>query len=183
MGLRERILYGKDQQFGKWFHQQCIFVRNNADVAAKRFKNQKLAARIDGRNAQQLDDLIGNYVSALFILYLFFVISEDKGEDYLVKHLTPMASVISTVFGPHVLGLYQGGIEYVSANGVAPESAIAHLMVDSLQIPLNQERDALESAFQFFEECLKELYVPVLEEAYAHNPNALRATLGAFGVE
>lgn len=183
MGLRERILYGKDQQFCEWFHQQCIFVRNNADVAARRFKNRKLAAVIDSRNVQQLDDLIGNYMSALFILYLFFIISEDKGEDYLAKHLTPMASVISTVFGPHVLGLYQGGIEYVSAHGIAPESAITHLMVDRLQVPLNQERDALEHTYQFFEESLKELYVPVLEETYAHNPNALRVTLEAFGVE
>lgn len=122
-------------------------------------------------------------MSALFILYLFFIISEDKGEDYLAKHLTPMASVISTVFGPHVLGLYQGGIEYVSAHGIAPESAITHLMVDRLQVPLNQERDALEHTYQFFEESLKELYVPVLEETYAHNPNALRVTLEAFGVE
>lgn len=183
MGLRERILHGKDQQFGEWFHQQCIFIRNNAEVGAKGFKNRKLAAVIDSRNAQQLDDLIGNYVNALFILYLFFVISEDKGEDYLAKHLTPMASVIGTTFGTHTLGLYQGGIEYISAHGVAPESAITHLMVDGLHVPLNQERDALENAFQFFEESLKELYVPVLEETYAHNSDALRATLEAFGVE
>lgn len=181
MGLRERILYGKDKEFGDWFHQQCIWIRNNALVATKNFRNRQIAEQIDARNAPQIDEVIGNYTSAVFILYLFFAISADKGEDYLSKRLTPIASVISTVFGPYTLSLYEAGLKYVSEKGVGPESALAHLLVDPLETPLHLESIALETAFDFLYESIDEYYIPALQESYKHNPSALQSVLQAFG--
>ena len=181
MGLRDLILYGKDQQFGKWFHQQCVYAQNNASVATNRFRNKKLAASIDGRNVQQLDELIGNYIGALFVTYLVFAISEDQGEDYLMKHLTPIAAVINTVFGPSTLDLYKQAIDYISDKKVTPESAATHLLVDPLEVPLNIESTALENTFDFFEQSLKEDWIPTLEETYSHYPDTLRKLLETFG--
>jgi hypothetical protein len=181
MGLRDLVLYGKDQQFGKWFHQQCVYAQNNANIATNRFRNKKLAAVIDDRNAQRLDKLIVNYISALFVTYLVFAISEDQGEDYLMKHLTPIAAVINTVFGPRTLDLHKQSIDYVSDKKVTPESAVTHLLIDPLEVPLNVENITLENAFDFFEQSLKEDWIPTLEETYLHNPDALRRLLETFG--
>jgi hypothetical protein len=181
MGLRDLVLYGRDKEFGIWFHQQCVYAQNNATVASNRFKNNKLVTGIDGRNARRLNELIGNYVSALFVTYLVFAISEDQGEDYLVKHLTPIAAVVRTVFGPHTLELYKQVIDYVSSRRVTPESAVTHLLVDPLEVPLGHESAVLENAFDFFEQSLKENWIPTLEETYSHNPDALRKLLETFG--
>lgn len=181
MGLRDLVLYGKDQQFGKWFRQQCIWIKNNALVATKSFRNRHVVEQIDARNAAQIDEVIGNYISAVFILYLVFVISADKGEDYLSKRLTPIAGIISTEFGPHTLSLYEAGIKHISERGVGPESSVAHLLVDPLEVPLNYEATSLEIAFDFFHESFEEYYVPALQEAYAHNSTALKSVLEAFG--
>lgn len=181
MGLRERILYGNDKEFGSWFHQQCTWIKNNALVATKSFRNRHVVEQIDVRNAAQIDELIGNYISAVFILYLVFIISADKGEDYLLKRLTPIAGIISTVFGSHTLSLYEAGMKHISERGVGPESSVAHLLVDPLEIPLNHESRSLEVAFDFFHESFEEYYAPALQNAYAHNSTALKSVLEAFG--
>lgn len=181
MGLRERILYGKDQDFGKWFHQECLFIQNNADVAKRQFVERGYADVIDLRNSETLNLYISNYASALFILYLLFVISADKGDEFVAKRFTPIVAVVRTVFGSGVLEIYQSGMKYISTQRVVPESAITHLLVDPLEVPLGQEASSLESAFNFLEGVLDELYIPVLRDTFAHNQNALEETLETFG--
>ena len=181
MKLRERILYGKNKDFGNWFHQQCVYVRNNADGARKRFINNDVAVRIDEDNAQDLNDRIGIYIQALFVAYLVFSIASDKGDDFLVKHLKPLASVIHTVLGPATFDLYQQVVGHVSNNKVNPESAVAHALIDPLALPLDQESNALEQVYGFFEEVVDDRYIPVLEEAYSQNQEALRSMLSTFG--
>lgn len=181
MRLREHLLYGKDKQFSNWFHQHCIWVRNNAQLASRSFHNRDLAKIIDQAKATQLDEVIINYVSVTFILYLIFTVAEDKGDDYLTKRLTSMASIINSIFGPAVLSLYEVSVNDISTRHVSPESSVAHLLVDPLAVPLSRESQALETVFEFLSKSVEEYYLPVLEEAYSHNLSIPYNVLRGFG--
>ncbi len=137
MGLRELALYGRDKQFGRWFHQQCTYIQSSSDIAARQFRSEELAASISKRSARQLDHLIGLYVSGICIAYLALAIAADQSEEYLLKRQSRITGIIITVFGPQTLEVYHQIINYIVDNKVNPESAATHLMVDGLEISSN----------------------------------------------
>lgn len=181
MGLRELALYGRDKKFGAWLHQQCIYVRNNAEVATKHFQLQKLASTIDPRHTEALNDVVGSRVQALFVTYLILAAVADRGEEYLGKRSRSIEAIIRTVLGPATYDVYAQCTNHVVTSGVNPESAIAHLLVDPLEVPLGDERDALENTFNFFEYSIDEYYAPALKETFAHNRATLNDMLETFG--
>lgn len=176
MGLRERLLYGKDKAFGEWFHQQCIYVRNNAEVARKRSIKQSLASYI-GIN----QDVIGPSLQALFVTYLVLSIASDKGEDYLGKRLTSISTITQTVLGPSTADIYAHIMQEIPVQQTTPESILTHALVDNLKLPLSHERQAQELVFNFLDEALTELYIPCLYETFSHNPKMVQDLLSEMG--
>ena len=176
MGLRERLLYGKDKAFGEWFSAQCTYVQNNAEVARKRSINQSVAASI-GVN----EDLMGPSVQALFVTYLVMCITYDRGATYLEKRLNAISTIIHNELGPSAANIYAYIMQEIPAQKTAPESILSHMLVDGLNLPLSAEDQAREQVFAFFDNVLEELYVPSLSESFRHNPKAVHNLLETLG--